>query len=92
MVHFYINVFMYFSLLAPPEDDDPRDPVQHPCPAIGPERQADEADWLEDPQGGMDGPLHQQGVHEEEALLEAGHQVRHALPGQCDINVYQQLI
>ncbi len=55
--------------------------VQHPGAAPGAEREADQADRVQGAQGGMAGPLHQQGVHEEEALLEAGHKVRHPLPG-----------
>ncbi len=58
-----------------------RRPVQHPRPAPGPERQADQEDRLQDPQRRLDGALHQQGLHEEEALLEAGHQVCHTFPG-----------
>ena len=30
----------------------------------------------------MAGPLHKQGVHDQETLLEAGHQVNHSLPGK----------
>ena len=55
--------------------------VEHSRTEAGAEREADQEDRLEDPQGGMARPLHQQGVHAEEALLETRYKVRHSFPG-----------
>ena len=45
-------------------------------------RFSDEASRFEDDQGGLDGALHQQGHHEEEALLEARLKVHHHVQGK----------
>ena len=43
---------------------------------------SDKASGLEDDQGGLDGPLHQQGHHEEETLLAPRLQVHHHVQGK----------
>ncbi len=56
-------------------------PDEHPCAAFGPVGEADQTHRIQDSQGGLARPLHQQGVNEEETLLETRHKVHHAVPG-----------
>ena len=60
----------------------PADPVQHPCPEVGAERQTNKKNRIQDSQRRMAGAFHKQGINDKEALLEARHKVNHTLSGK----------
>ena len=72
---------MASSSTPPPQPDPSLLCVLSPEPSLSSPRIADQESWLKDNQGRLDGSLHQQGRHEEEALLEARLKVYHHVQG-----------
>ena len=83
---FLISLYFLYNLLEPSSPPTQPDPpllcVLSPEPSLSSPRIADQESWLKDNQGGLDGSLHQQGRHEEEALLEARLKVHHHVQGK----------
>ena len=86
LIHMFLTShYFLFKLFepstAPPQPDPPLLCVLSPEPSLSSPRIADQESWLKDNQGRLDGSLHQQGRHEEEALLEARLKVHHHVQG-----------